>query len=655
MATTRTLHTACNRDCPDACTLAVEVDETGRAVRMGGASDDPVTRGFLCERTGRFLTRQYAPDRITSPLVRRDGELVPIGWDEALDLAAEKLLDARDRLGPASILHYLSGGSLGILKAASAYLFEQLGPVAVKRGDICSGAGEWAQERDFGVSDSNDLFDLLNSRTIVVWGKNPHVSGVHLLPVLRDARAAGATLIGVDPVRTKSAGMCELFLQPRPGGDGALALGVARWAVEHDRVAPDVAERCDDLDGYLALVGERTVAERAREAGVEPAELEAFAERYVEHGPSAILVGWGMARRRNGASTVRAIDALAALVGYLGVPGGGASYYFGRRTAFDTDFVQGLDAAPRTLSEARLGHELREARDPPVEVVWVTAGNPVAMLPESHVVREALAERFTIVVDTHPTDTTDVASLVLPTLTLLEDSDLVGAYGNHWLRESRPVVAAPGAAEALDPDTPGPRHELQVLQGIAARVGLGEAMAGSIDDWKRRVTRRLDEAGRGLDALREGPVRNPFAHDVLFADGRVATDSGRVALLDRPLVDPPRADAERPLLLMAISNSASQSSQQSKAFDSGPPPARVHSTSAMGLDDGAVAELSSALGALRVRVVHDDDVRPGLVVMAKGGQLRDGRCANALIHARETDDGGGAAYYDEPVRLSALP
>jgi len=142
--------------------------EDGRAVRLQGDPDDPVTRGFLCERTSRFLVRQYSADRFTQPMVRRGGALAPIGWDEALDLAAERLLRIRRESGPAAILHYRSGGSLGILKNAADFLFERFGPVTSKRGDICSGAGEAANLLDFGQTESSDFFDLLEAKLIVL-------------------------------------------------------------------------------------------------------------------------------------------------------------------------------------------------------------------------------------------------------------------------------------------------------------------------------------------------------------------------------------------------------------------------------------------------------------------------------------------------------
>src|SRR6185436_21110096 len=165
------VRTACNRDCPDACGIVATVED-GRITRLQGDPDHPVTRGFLCYRTSHFLPTQYSPDRITTPLLRTNGAFHPIGWDEALDLAAERLTTIRRESGPAAIFHYRSGGSLGLLKSLTDLFFERFGPVTVKRGDICSGAGDSAQTTDFGDEDSSDLFDLHNARQIILWGKN---------------------------------------------------------------------------------------------------------------------------------------------------------------------------------------------------------------------------------------------------------------------------------------------------------------------------------------------------------------------------------------------------------------------------------------------------------------------------------------------------
>ncbi|MGQ0553329.1 MAG: molybdopterin-containing oxidoreductase family protein [Planctomycetota bacterium] len=672
--TAETRATTCNRDCPDACAILVDLED-GRPVRLRGAADDPVTRGFLCERTSRFLTRQNDPARFLRPMLRRgawrraagvgaplarDEELVPISWNEALDLAAEKLRAISKQSGPAAILHYRSGGSLGLLKVLSDLLFERFGPVSVKRGDICSGGGESAQERDFGICESHDLFDLLHSRTIVLWGKNVHTSSVHLLPVLAEARRAGARILGIDPVRTRAAEVCEHFVQPRPGADFALAMGVARWLLERGATDPRAGEWCDGLPEFMALAQSRSVDDWAQQADVSTDDVAVLAEAYGQQRPAAILVGWGLARRRNGAATVRALDALAALTGNLGVPGGGVSYYFRRRSAFETSFLRGLPAAPRSFAETSLGADILAAREPPVRAIWVTAGNPVSMLPDSGAVRRAfLHSEFNVVVDTHPTDTTDVADLVLPTLTLLEDSDLLGAFGNHFLRLSQAAVTAPLAREALDPESEGPRHELHILQGLARRLGpeVEAALAGSVDEWKSRLLARTATEGVDLPRLRQGAARNPFATQVLFAGRRVPTPNGRVQLLREAAAPPPQPSANYPLTLLACSTPKAQSSQWSTALPPGPAELRVHPdmAAAAGVADGAEALLESRLAALTVRVRCDATLRRDVASMDKGGMLRDGRCANLLVPAVETDLGGGAAYYDELVRLRAVP
>jgi anaerobic selenocysteine-containing dehydrogenase len=636
--------TVCNRDCPDACSIVATVRD-GQVVRLAGDPDHPVTRGFLCWRTNHFLPLQTSPERLTTPLLRgADGRHHAIGWDQALDLAAGRLAEIRRESGPAAIFHYRSGGSLGMLKMLSDWFFELWGPTTTKRGDICSGAGEAAQEADFGACDSNDLFDLLNARNVLLWGKNLFVSSPHTIPVLKDAQARGARLALIDPVRHRTAELCERFWQPRPAGDFALAMGVARVLFERGlaREGAGAGVRCENLPAFRALAESRDVAAWCADADVPVEAAEDLAARLVD-GPTAILVGWGMGRRANGGAIVRALDALSALTGNLGVRGGGVSYYFRRRGAFDTSFIKGQAAAPRTILEPLFGPEILAAKDPPVRAVWITAGNPVTMLPESGTTARALETRdFVVVVDSFMTDTARLAHLVLPTTTLLEADDLLGSYGHHHLGVARPVVPPPA----------GVRSDLEIIQGLAARLGLGDAMAGTAREWKARLI-SAKSAARGVtvDALEAGPVKNPLAAEVLFADGRVQTPTGRVNLITEA-PDEPKRPAEFPLALLSLSTDRAQSSQWSQRL-SGPAVCTVHPdvAAAAGLSHGSVGRLQSALGEMAVRVRCDPAQRRDVALVPKGGHLRDGRCANALLRARTTDLGEGGALYDEGVRL----
>jgi len=634
------VRTTCNRDCPDACGIVATV-EAGRITKLQGDPDHPVTRGFLCYRTSRFLERQYDPERLTSPMLRRGEQHEPISWDEALDRIAGKLLRVRDESGGAAILNYRSGGSLGLMKHVTDYFFERFGPVAIKSGDICSGAGDAAQEEDFGEEDSQDLFDLLNSRTIVVWGKNPFISNLHLLPVLREAKRRGARLILIDPVRHRGADLCDTYLQPRPGGDIALALGVLRRLFDRDKTDPDAADYCDHLEALREATLSRSAEEWAALADLDPAEVERLAEAYVD-GPSAILVGWGMQRRANGSATVRVLDALAAVTGNLGVPGGGVSFYFKRRGAFDLSFVKGLEAAPRSVPEPLLGRGILEASEPPIRVVWISNGNPVAGLPDSRTVARALRTReMTVVVDAFMTDTAREAHLVLPTTTMFEDEDLVGAYGHHYLGNVRRVVAPPD----------GVRTDYEILQALAPRLGLGSEFGASAAHWKRRLLGGVSLKGASLEALERGAVRNPLAQTVLFADRRFPTRSGKVNLIHEIDPEPPRPTSLRPLLLMALATEKAQASQTPASRQEGPATVTVHPDAAEGFREGQRVRLESDLGWLEVELKLDERQRRDVALMPKGGWLSRGRCANALVRARTTDAGEGAAYYDTPVRL----
>jgi anaerobic selenocysteine-containing dehydrogenase len=633
------MRTACTRDCPDACGIVATVED-GRVTRIQGDPDHPVTRGFLCYRTSRFLERQYAPDRLREPLLRRGERWVPLSWDDALDLAAEKLLRIKSESGAAAILPYRSGGSLGILKQMTDVFFQAFGPTSEKVGDICSGAGEAAQTADFGFWDAHDLFDLAHSRTIVIWGRNLYVSSVHLLPVVREARAAGARIVLVDPVRHRTADLSDLVLQPRPGGDLALALGAARRLFEMGAVHPQAATWCDHLDAFRQECFARSLVEWAALADVPVEDLRALADLYAA-GPSAILVGWGLQRRARGAATVRALDALAAITGNLGIPGGGVSFSMKRRRAFDWSWAAAT-TPPRTILEPLLGEQVLAASDPAIRMIWVSCGNPVAMLPDAHTVARALSTReLTVVVDAFMTDTARAAHLVLPTTTMLEDDDLVGAYGHHWLNEVRPVVPAPE----------GVRTDLEIVQGLARRLGLAHLFDGDVDTFKRRVLSGVAERGASLEDLRRGPVRSPLAGQVLFEGRKFATPSGRVQLVHGVDPAPIAVTEERPLLLTAISTEKAQSSQWAHVPQDGPAAATVHPEAAPGCSEGQVVTLESEVGTMQVRLCFDRRQRRDVILMAKGGWLSKGQCANALTVARATDDGGGACYYDTPVRI----
>lgn len=639
------VRTACTRDCPDACQIIATVDDGGRVTRLRGDRAHPVTGAALCYRTDRYLDRQYSEERLTTPLVRRGGALQPATWDEALDLVAEKIREARDIHGFASILRVGGGGSLGLLKLVNRHFWELFGPITHTRGDICSGAGEAAQEADMGISDAHDLDDLANSRAIVLWGKNVAETGVHLIPYLKQARKRGAPILQIDPVHNaKTLAHCDRHVAPRPGTDGYLALAVARALFDGGHADAEAASYCANFEAFEALVRRRSVAEWAARAELDEAAARAIADLYAEHKPTATFVGWGMARRLHGSATVRLVDAIAAITGNLGVPGGGATYYFQRRGGFDTSFIKRPEnRGARTLLEPLLGEEILRA-DPKVRVAFVDNANPASQLPESGTVAKALASiDFLVVIDAFLTDTAELAHVVLPTTTMLEEHDVVGAYGHHYVQLAQPAAKAPE----------GVRSDLEIYQALAERLGFGDRMAGPATAWIDRMLAPMAAAGVTREALAKGALRKPAAPRVLFEGRRFPTADGRFQLLtDFP--DAPAAPEEGyPLVLMSNASYRSQASQVSRAEQQEPGTVTVHPEAAPGVADGELATLESSVARATVRVRFDPKQRRDVLIYAKGRWGKFGG-PNALVKARETDAGGGAAYYDQGVRLIPL-
>lgn len=639
-----TIRTACTRDCPDACGLVAHVRD-GRVTRLSGDPDHPVTRGFLCYRTGaRYLDRHYAADRLRTPLLRQGDEFVPIDWDQALDRAATEIERVRGKSGAASILHVQGGGSLGILKKLNTLFFRHLGGATETRGEVCDGAGSAANEMDFGRPDANDPEQLLSARGIIIWGKNLASSTPHTVPFINQARKKGTPVLLIDPLPHKGRGQVEAWYQPRPGGDAALALGIARVVVESERVDPDVRDYCDNLDAFLELVRSRSVEEWAAEADLPVADLHTLATFLADRSPVTGILGWGMQRRNNGATQVRAIDALFALTGNIGRPGAGAAFTTARSRPFDLSVVDALaDRVPRTLLLPLLGQEILAANEPEIRAVVIDNANPVATCPDSETTRKALLSReFVLVMDAFLTDTARAADLVLPSTLMLEESDLVGSYGHHYVTASRPVV------ERLE----GTRTDLEVYQALAERLGFGEQLAGEPDRWIDRLADRITIDGVDRQALQEGAVKQPDADPVAFAERRFDTPSGRLQLLTEH-VSPPADDPDYPLRLLAVSSGRWQASQLTAADEEkdGPLLATLHPASAAGIKDGETARLTSRIGTLEVTLRHDKAFRRDTVHVPRARAHHLGRCVNVLIRPRLTDHGEGCAFYDEGVRL----
>ncbi len=248
------VHAACPHDCPDACGVLITVQD-GRATKIQGDPEHPVTRGFLCAKVAKYLDRVYSPDRVLYPMRRiaakgpeaGQGSFAPhgqpkaavptqanttqtwqrISWDEALDEIASRLRAIAAEFGSESILPYSYGGTLGALNGASMdrRFFHRLGASQLDR-TICSAAGEAGLKSVLGVKLGTEPEQFRHSKYIIAWASNIHGNNVHLWPFIMEARRKGAKLVVIDPYRTRTAECADWYLPINPGTDAALALGM---------------------------------------------------------------------------------------------------------------------------------------------------------------------------------------------------------------------------------------------------------------------------------------------------------------------------------------------------------------------------------------------------------------------------------------------
>jgi anaerobic selenocysteine-containing dehydrogenase len=660
---------ACPHDCPDTCAWEVTVQD-GVATKLVGVREHPLTRGGLCAKVSHFLERSYSPERLLEPLRRSgpkgSGRFEPIGWDEALDLVAGRLRAVVDEHGGEAVLPYSFMGTQGVVQGASMdrRFFARLGASALER-TICGAAAVAGQLEANGTMACLRPQDLEHSRLIVLWGTNTIVTNLHLWPIVQRARAAGARVVAIDPLRTRTAAAADWHVRPLPGTDGALALGLMHVIVTEGLHDADYVARHTEGFERLAVELERWTPERAAAAtGVAAEEVVALARAYATTRPAAIRRLIGLEHHLEGARTMRTIACLPALVGAWRERGGGllGTTAWAAWNGLDQDALERPDLRPapvRSVNMVQLGRALTEL-EPPVRALVVYNANPATIAPDSGRVRRGLAREdlFTVVLEHFLTDTAAFADVVLPATTQIEHLDLVPSWGHTYLTLNRPAIAPLG--QAL------PNSE--VFRRLARRMGFAESCFEDSDEALVRAALAGASgplAGITLEGLeRDGWVEAALGEDWRpFAEGGFATPSGRCRLWSQELApghDPPPGDDEPLALLTAKSARHFLNSQYANLprhlAAEGEPRLELHPDDARprGIADGDLVRVSNRRAELLARARVGDVVRPGVVALPSGwwaSRSPHGAAANALTTDALTDRGGAGAFHATRVEV----
>ncbi|MFQ5692234.1 MAG: molybdopterin-dependent oxidoreductase, partial [Nitrospinota bacterium] len=618
----RTIRTTCALDCQDACGIDADVED-GRIVRLRGAKDHPYTEGFLCIRLNRFLDRLYSPERVLSPLRRTKAGWAPMAWEDAIDLAAGKIRSAVEAHGPTSILYYMDVGSFGISKQFNIRLFNRLGGPTVASGSLCLSAGIAGMLQSLGRLAGHEPSDLLNSRMVVLWGRNPAAYSVHLVPLLRRARERGIEVVLIDPVRNESAKFCDRHYAPRPGGDGHLALAVCKHLLESGKADRDfLNRRSANPEAIGRMAGEFSWEDLAAGSGLSVGTLREVAGLFERNRPATVLMGKGPQHYRRGAEITRLILSALAVSGNLGVRGGGFQYSADFWGAFD----RSLDGSAfvthrRTVPKGALGEAILNIKDPPLRVAFVNGGNPVAQCPHSAKVARALRSiDFVVVVDAFRTDTAECADLFLPCALFLEERDVRAASWNPYVGPVIPAVSPPA----------GVRTDWEILGLLAERLGIEDAYLGRpVEDLLRAALSPMAAHGLDPDRAVSEVFRKPDCPEVAFADGVFGTPSGKFEFPEDWTPDGTvEADGRYPLRLLSLKNPKFQASQALESLQEGKgPTAWLHPETAarLGVKEGARGRLVSPQGEYGVRFALSDGLRTDVCVARAGGWLKKDR------------------------------
>lgn len=561
----RVMRTVCSA-CMCQCGVLAHVRD-GKVVKLEGDPDHPLNRGFMCPKGLAFLQTVYHPDRILYPMKRAAergaGEWQRISWDQALSEIGQKVLQIRGQYGPESILYSFGTypgkngipgfvGMLGALDSPGTFVpnCHYCYTPHIIGNTVTAGA---VYDCEFGCPDFKD------SRLVVLWGWNPAASYPAYAKNILESRTNGARLLVINPRFTELAAKADLWLQPRPATDGALALGLINVIIGeglYDKAFVD--EWCLGFDELRERAAQYPPGRVAEITWVPEAQIVEAARMYAGNRPAHLHTHNGTTYGTNVFQTSRAISMLPALTGNLDVPGGNifanGNYppvltYMNirqqlRPSASSEDRQLGIEEFP-LLAGSR---SLRGYSHPPAVFKTMLTGKPypikaffastnsIVSFESSRRVAEALEQLELLVsIDFFLTPTAELADYLLPPATWLETEDVVDSFGYYGYVAARPKVMEP-LGECRDDD--------QIAFDLLAAMGLEYPVPGLRSN-RDLLDFQLKETGLSFDEFAERHIlfgkitSRKYETTALRRDGKTGfnTPSGKVELYAAHLAD----------------------------------------------------------------------------------------------------------------------
>ncbi len=698
VAKTSIAHSVCPHDCPSACALDVEIVGPNRIGRVHGAKDNTYTAGVICAKVARYADRIHHPDRLLKPLIRAgakgEGLWKEASWESALDLVAEKFIEAEARYGSETVWPYFYAGTMGHVQRDGIDRLRHAKKYSGFFDTICTNLAWTGYTMGTGRLAGADPREIAKSDCVVIWGTNAVVTQVNVMThAVKARKERGAKIVAIDIYENATIKQADLGLVLRPGTDGALAC-----AVMHILFRDDLADRAylakyaDDPAGLEAHLATRTPEWAASITGLSVAEIEEFARLIGTTRRTFFRLGYGFARQRNGAANMHAALSVSVVTGCWQYEGGGAFHSNSGIFKFDKTVLEGLkfiDPKIRNLDQSRIGPILMGEPDalfggPPVTAMLIQNTNPANVAPEQRKVVQGFMREdlFTCVHEQFMTDTAKLADVVLPATMFLEHDDIYTGGGNQH------ITLGP---KAIDPPA-GPRTNHYVIEELAKRLGVAHMPGFGLTE-REHIDIIVGKRGLGdfasLKEARWADVQPPFerAH---YLDGfghrdgkfRFSPDWTTYAAPNKPPKNMgifgetdrlPRfpdhvelietADAEHPFRLATsparnFLNSTFAETPVSRQKE-GRPELLLHPDDAvaLGVVEGGRVEVGNTRGEVVLHARLFDGVKRG-VVIAEGiwpnSAHERGEGINVLTGADAGAPYGGAAFHDNKVWVKAL-
>ncbi len=389
-------HTACALDCYDGCAIVYD------NYKISGDNEHPFTQGSLCTNINSNIQKA---SRITTPMI--NGKAVSM--KEALEYAAKIIND--------KTLLWRGSGNVAVMQEITNLLMDKVGGTLTK-GSLCDGAGDAGIVEGRGINLTLPAEQIAKSEVVVVWGKNITVTNRHLLPFIKDKK-----LIVIDPIRTKIAKNADLHIQIAPRSDIYLAILLARFIFMEELYDNEWLEKfSSDYKEYYDFVREFRI--KALLALVD-INLDTIGKllSLIEGKKVVFLVGAGVQRYSIGNEVLRAIDAVAALLGLFGKEGCGVSFLGDSKLGFKNPFAVNL----KRVSKVNTPFDN-------FDTVLVQGGNPCESIPNTNeVIKRFENVKNVIYFGLYENETSRRANVIIPAKNFFEKNDVRLSYGHSYI------------------------------------------------------------------------------------------------------------------------------------------------------------------------------------------------------------------------------